>query len=318
MDRLSAMNMFVRVVETGSFSAVAKELNSTQPTISKNIAELESWLGAKLLNRSTRSLRLTETGTDYYERCVAILQDVEEAEQMVGHLQTQPRGVVRVSAVVAFGRLHVVPRLASFFEQYPDIRVDVRLNDRVVDLVEEGIDVAFRMGVLPDSNLIARKLCSSPIVTVASPEYLKKNGIPSHPKDLRDHNFIVYTESSGSGESTFQEDGTPFVVRVAGNISTNNTEAMRTALISGLGISRGPRWLVGDAIASGQLVEVLQEYQPEPLDLYAVYSPGRHLPSKVRCFIDFFRDQYSDCSLICGSCPTGFAGMSTGQALHGH
>ncbi|MDZ7685910.1 MAG: LysR family transcriptional regulator [Gammaproteobacteria bacterium] len=152
MDRLTAMRMFVRVVETGSFSAVARETNSTQPTISKNIAELESWLGAKLLNRSTRSLRLTETGTDYYERCVAILEDVEEAEQMVGQLQTQPRGTVRISAVVAFGRLHIVPRLEKLLAAYPDIRVDIRLNDRVVDLVEEGIDIAFRMGELADSR----------------------------------------------------------------------------------------------------------------------------------------------------------------------
>ncbi|MBD3649093.1 MAG: LysR family transcriptional regulator, partial [Pseudomonadales bacterium] len=141
MDRLTSMKMFVRVVETGSFSAVAREMNSTQPTISKNIAELESWLGAKLLNRSTRSLRLTETGTDYYERCVAILQDVEDAEQMVGELQTQPRGIVRVSTMVAFGRLHILPRLGPFFDDFPEIRIDARLNDRVVDLVEEGIDV---------------------------------------------------------------------------------------------------------------------------------------------------------------------------------
>ncbi len=300
MDRLSAMNMFVRVVETGSFSAVAKEINSTQPTISKNIAELESWLGAKLLNRSTRSLRLTETGTDYYERCVAILQDVEEAEQTVGHLQTQPKGIVRVSAVVAFGRLHLVPRLEAFFKQYPDIKVDIRLSDRVVDLVEEGIDVAFRMGDLPDSNLIAKRLCSSPIVTVASPEYLRNNGVPQHPRDLREHNYLVYLDTGTRQETSFQEDGEPFFVRVEGNLVTNNTEAMRAALLSGLGISRGPRWLVGDAIARGELLEVLPEYQPDNMDIYAVYSHGRHLPSKTRCFIDYFAESFKGCPLLCG------------------
>ncbi len=305
MDRLSAMNMFVRVVETGSFSAVAKELNSTQPTISKNVAELEQWLGANLLTRSTRSLRLTETGTDYYERCVAILQDVEEAEQVVGQLQTQPKGLVRVSAVVAFGRLHIVPRLQAFFDQYPDIKVDLRLNDRVVDVVEEGIDVAFRMGDLPDSNLIARKLCSSPIVTVASPEYLKRNGTPQHPSDLRDHNYIVYSDTGRREETAFQEGGKPLYVRVDGNLSTNNTEAMRTALISGLGISRGPRWLIGDAIAGGELVEILPDYQPGAMGIHVVYSSGRHLPSKVRCFIEFFMDQFKHCSLICGCADEG-------------
>lgn len=299
MDRLSAMNMFVRVVETGSFSAVAKEISSTQPTVSKNIAELESWLGAKLLNRSTRSLRLTETGADYYERCVAILQDVEEAEQTVGQLQTQPKGLVRVSAMVAFGRLHIVPRLTSFFDAYPDIRVDVRLNDRVVDLVEEGIDVAFRMGVLPDSNLIARKLCASPFVTVGTPDYFKKNGIPGHPSELRDHNYLSYSEGRPN-ETTYKEDGHPFHVRTEGNFLSNNTEAMRTALLSGLGVTRAPKWLVGDSLASGELIEVLQEFRPDPLDIFAVFPPGRHQPSRVRSFIDYFSEEFRHCSQIGG------------------
>lgn len=300
MDRLTAMRMFVRVVETGSFSAVAREMSSTQPTISKNIAELESWLGAKLLNRSTRSLRLTETGTDYYERCVAILEDVEEAEQMVGQLQTQPRGTVRISAVVAFGRLHIVPRLEKLLTAYPDIRVDIRLNDRVVDLVEEGIDIAFRMGELADSSLIARKLCTSPMVTVAAPSYLEANGIPAHPRELRDHNYLVYTDAGGKSEPEFIDDHKPYVVRVEGNMSTNNTEALRMALIAGLGISRAPRWLVGDAIETGELVPVLEEYQAAPLGLYAVYSPGRHLPSRVRSVIDFFGEEFRDCGMIGG------------------
>lgn len=300
MDRLTAMQMFTRVVETGSFSAVAKEMNSTQPTISKNIAELESWLGAKLLNRSTRSLRLTETGTDYYERCVAILQDVEEAEQMVGQLQTQPRGTVRVSTVVAFGRLHLVPRLTGFYKKFPEIKVDMRLNDRVVDLVEEGVDVAIRMGQLADSSLIAKKLCSSPMVTVASPAYLKDNGIPRHPRDLKDHNYITYTDAVTRNETQFKDQGEPFFVRVEGNLTTNNTEVLRMALITGLGVSRAPRWLVGDAIASGELVTVLDDFQPDAMSIHAVYPPGRHLPSKVRSFLDYIGEEFKDCSVIGG------------------
>lgn len=300
MDRLTAMHMFIRVVETGSFSAVAREMNSTQPTISKNIAELESWLGAKLLNRSTRSLRLTETGTDYYERCVGILQDVEEAEQMVGQLQTQPKGTVRVSTVVAFGRLHLVPRLSAFFRMYPDIKVDIRLSDRFIDLVEEGVDVAIRMGTLADSTLIAKKLGSSPVVTVASPEYLKRHGIPTHPRDLRQHNYLQYAEGGIRNETQFKDQDEPFHVRIEGNFSTNNSEALRAGLLSGLGISRAPRWLVGDAIESGELVPVLESFQPDAMNLYAVYPPGRHLPSKVRSFIDYFGDQFKDCSLIGG------------------
>lgn len=300
MDRLSAMNMFVRVVETGSFSAVAKELNSTQPTVSKNIAELESWLGAKLLNRSTRSLRLTETGADYYERCVAILQDVEDAEQNVGLLQTQPKGLIRVSAAVAFGRLHIVPRLAGFYEQFPDIKVDISLNDRIVDLVEEGIDVAFRMGNLRDSNLIARKVCASPQITVAAPEYLRQQGTPGHPRDLKSHNYIVYTDLGQRDQVTFEEDGQPLRIKVEGNLQSNNSEVLREAILTGLGISSVPRWLVGDRLNDGSLVEVLKDFAPGPMNIHLVYSPGRHLPSKMRCFMDYFAEQYQDCSVING------------------
>jgi DNA-binding transcriptional LysR family regulator len=300
MDRLSAMNMFIRVVETGSFSAVAKELNSTQPTVSKNIAELESWLGAKLLNRSTRSLRLTDTGSDYYERCVAILQDVEEAEQNVGLLQTQPKGVVRVTAAVAFGRLHIVPRLENFFSQYPDIKIDITLNDRVIDLVEEGVDVAFRMGNLRDSNLIARKLCASPTMTAASPEYLKKHSVPRHPRDLKEHNYVVYTDLGSHDQATFREAGEPLHIKVSGNLQTNNSEVLRSALLSGLGITQVPRWLIGDKVATSELVEVLTEFQPGASNVHAVYSPGRHVPSKIRCFMDYFADEFKNCSVING------------------
>ena len=300
MDRLAAMNMFVRVVETGSFSAVAKELNSTQPTVSKNIAELESWLGAKLLNRSTRSLRLTETGADYYERCVAILQDVEDAEQNVGVLQTQPRGLVRVTAAVAFGRLHIVPRLAGFYHQFPDIKVDIGLNDRIVDLVEEGVDIAFRMGNLRDSNLVARKVCASPFVTVATPEYLKVQGVPRHPRELKEHNYVVYTDVGQRDQTTFLEQGEPLHIKVSGNLQSSNSEVILAALTAGLGISRVPRWLVGEQLVAGTLVEVLSDYQPPPTPIHLVYSPGRHLPSRMRCFMDYFTEQYRDCSVING------------------
>jgi DNA-binding transcriptional LysR family regulator len=290
--------MFVRVVETGSFSAVAKEMNSTQPTISKNVAELESWLGAKLLNRSTRSLRLTETGADYYERCISILQDVEEAEQIVGQLQTQPKGMIRVSAMVGFGRLHILPGLKSFFDQYPDIKVEVRLNDRIVDLVEEGIDVAFRMGNLADSNLIARAICTSQWLTVATPEYLRVNGTPSHPADLKSHEFIIYTDTGRSNELHFKDDNEPFIVRVDGRVLTNNTEGLRSALLSGLGIGKAPTWLVADLLLEKKLEIVLADYQSDPINIYAVYPPGRHVPSRVRCFIDYFSEQFQQSGLI--------------------
>jgi DNA-binding transcriptional LysR family regulator len=208
--------------------------------------------------------------------------------------------LIRISTVVAFGRLHVVPRLQKFLDQYPEINVDVRLNDRVIDLVEEGVDVAIRMGTLADSSLIAKKLCNSPVTTVASPAYLKEHGIPEHPRDLRDHNYLVYSDGGSRSEIRFQEEGEPFFVRADGNFKTNNSEAMRTALLSGLGISRVSQWLVGDAIASGELVPVLSNFQPQPIDIHAVYPPGRHLPSKVRILIDYFTEEFKSCASIGG------------------
>jgi len=298
LERLAAMNMFVRVVEVGSFSAVAKELNSTQPTVSKNIAELESWLGVRLLNRSTRNLRLTETGATYYERCVAILHDVEEAEQSVGLLQTQPKGLIRVSAPAAFGRLHIVPRLEGFFEQYPSIKLDIILSDRVGDLIEDGVSVAFRMGSLRDSNLIARKLCASPTMVVAAQSYLKKHTVPKHPRDLKQHNYLISTDLGNKDHVTFHESGKPLHLKVDGNLQANNSDVLRSALISGLGIAQVPRWLVSDYLRDGELVEVLQEFQLAPINIHAVFSSGRHIPLKLRCFIDYFTDQFKKCAAI--------------------
>ncbi len=166
--------------------------------------------------------------------------------------------------------------------------------------MEEGIDVAFRMGELPDSNLIARKLCESPVVTVASPTYLSTRGEPEHPTDLKTHNYLTYSEAARRSDTTFKEEGRPVHVRTDGNLQTNNTEAMRTALSESLGITRAPQWLVGDLLASGDLVEVLRDYRPDPLSLYAVFSPGRHQPSRVRTFIDYFSEQFRHCSLIGG------------------
>ncbi|MBO6564976.1 MAG: substrate binding domain-containing protein, partial [Pseudomonadales bacterium] len=165
---------------------------------------------------------------------------------------------------------------------------------------EEGIDVAFRMGTLRDSNLIARKLCSSPMITVATPEYLKLNGTPAHPRDLKAHNYVVYTDRANRDQTTFAEDNQPLHVKVSGNLQSNNSEVMRSALINSLGIARVPRWLVGDKLDDGTLAEVLKEFQSDPTDVHVVYSPGRHLPSKLRSFMDYFAEQYRDCSVING------------------
>jgi DNA-binding transcriptional LysR family regulator len=300
MRRLSAMQMFVRVVETGSFSAVAHQMNTTQPTISKRIAELERELGGKLLNRSTRSLRLTEVGSVYYESCLNILYEIEQAEHNVSQAQSMPKGNVRISAVSSFGRQHIIPKLSEFFDAYPEINTEVLLDDHNVDLVEQAIDVAFRMGTLADSNLIAKKLCLSPMITVATPAYLDKFGTPQHPADLRQHQCILYTGIGQQNMLRYRVDGQPFSVNVNGRLTTNNTEGMREALIAGLGITKVPHWLVGDLIASGQVVKALDDFEPEPIDIYAVYSSARYLPQKTRVLIEYFTRVFGCCSNICG------------------
>ena len=287
MDRLSAMSMFVRVVETGSFSAVAKEMNTTQPTVSKNVAELESWLGAKLLNRSTRSLHLTEVGADYYERCVGILQNIEEAEHNVGQLQSSPKGTVKVSAIVGFGVHYLMPMMEGFFAAYPDINVEVLLNDRNVDLVEAGVDLALRVGPLNDSALMAKKLASFSMAAVASPQYLEKHSLPKHPHDLKDHNVILYTGLGGANRLMFYENSEPFYVNVQGNLLTNNSEMMRAALLSHHGVALVPKWLVQGCLEKEELITILDDFCPPDRELFAVYPPGRHLASKARCFIDY-------------------------------
>jgi len=298
LDRLNAMKMFVRVVETGNFSIAAKALKTTQPTVSKNISELEGWLGAKLLNRSTRSLRLTETGVAYYERCITILEDVEEAEQTIGLLQTQPKGVVRINAGIAFGQLHIVPRLKGFYELYPDITVDLILNDLNGDLTVGGIDIAFRMGDLRDSNLIAVKLGDSPTITVASPAYLKKYGTPNHPRDLKEHNYLISTDINNAGYVTFKESSKPVQLNLGGNLQTNDSHALRNALINGLGIAQVPKWLIADQLAANGLVEILREFQADPTSINTVFAAGRHMPLKIRCFMDYFSSELKQSSAL--------------------
>ena len=299
MDRLTAMSMFVRVVESGSFSAVAKQMETTQPTVSKNVAELESYLGVKLLNRSTRSLHLTESGADYYERCISILMDLDEAEQNAAQLQSQPKGRVRLTAPAALGKLHLIPHLKDFFVDYPDISVDLHLNDRNLDLVQEGVDLAIRMGSLSDSNLIARKISESPVITVASPAYLEQHGCPQHPRDLKNHEYILYAGMGKMHDVNFVEDGVPIMVHVTGQLVTNSSDAIRAALLAGQGISKAPLWLVGDAVAEGRLISVLEPFNHGPMSMHAVYPSGRHLPSKVRCVMEFLMERLGNCTNIC-------------------
>lgn len=293
MNRLENMAMFVRVVEAGSFSAVAKDMKTTQPTVSKHVADLENWLGAKLLNRSTRSLALTEVGREYYERISQILLDIEEAEEAAVQLQTNPKGKLRVSTVTAFGSLHLIPHLNDFFQLYPDITIELLLNDRLVDLVQEDVDIAIRVGMLPDSTLMARKLANCPRITVATPDYLETHGKPEHPDDLKNHNCIVYSGRSGAHVWLFEEEGNPLTLPVTGRYATNNSAAYRAGVLQGMGIGNVPMWLVVKELMSGQLVTLLDDYRIPPQPIHAVYLPGLHLPLKISCFLDYFAEKMS-------------------------
>jgi DNA-binding transcriptional LysR family regulator len=294
MDRLRLMETFVRVVETGSFSAVAREELTTQSAISKHLQALESQLGAKLLVRSTRSHSLTEAGQLYYERCRQVLDTLEEARIEVHRAEHEISGTLRVAAPVAFGRLHIVPRLPNLYERYPHIKVDLQLDDGFVDLVAAGIDVAFRVGELKDSRLVARRIGTAHRVTLAAPSYLARHGEPQHPEELTGHQCLVYTGLANINEWVYRQDGGPdIVVRVNGNFRSNSSEAIRQAALEGIGISHSPLWIYGDDIRAGRLKPILTSYLPPSLPLNVVFQPARRPSLKVNRFVGFFADAFS-------------------------
>lgn len=291
MDRIACMKSFVRTVETGSFSAVARELDTTQPTISKQIAALEDYLDIQLLVRSTRTLSLTDEGARFYEHCQRVLEAVAEAESSVGQRQ-KPSGTLRLSCAVAFGQMQIVPRLRSFLDRYPDIKIDLMMVDHFVDLVEEGVDLAIRIGNVQDTSLITQRIGITRRVTIGHQSYFDRAGEPQTPEDLIHHNCIVYTRLSTGNEWHFESPQGAIKVAVHGNVQVNSSVAVREAVFAGLGIAVSPIWLFGDAVHSANLSVVLKAYQPVPLPIHAVYRRGRFVPAKVRCFIDFLAEEF--------------------------
>jgi len=292
MDRLGAMEMFVRVVETGNFSAVARQLGTTQPTISKQLTALEKQLRTRLLNRSTRSLSLTEAGATYYERCRRIIDEVREAEVALGPLQSALTGNLHVNGSIALGQIFLAPLLLKFQGQYPQLSTELSLSDRYIDLVEEGVDVAVRIGRLGDSNLVARRLGSTRRVLVATPGYLAAHGTPERPEDLARHSCLLYAYLSSGNEWTFQGPEGEIRVRVQGNFKANNGEVIRQALLADVGVAMSPDWLIHDKLESGEVVTLLPEFSPPPLDINAVYPSGRHVSTKVRTFLEFLQNEF--------------------------
>ena len=294
MSALDAMEVFVRVVQTGGFSAAARALGMTPSAVSKQIARLEDRLGARLFTRTTRRFALTEEGRAFHERAQRILADVAEAEEAVANLHGALRGLLRINVPVAFGRLHVAPLLPDFLAAHRELRIDVVLNDRFVDLVEEGVDLVIRIGELADSSLIARRLAANRRLVCAAPDYLARERTPKLPSDLTGHNCLVYTYRASRNDWHFiGPDGTRQTVQVAGNLEANNAEALQAAVRAGLGLGLLPHWLVGRDLADGRRVELLPEFHAPDSAIYAVYPPGRHLSPKVRGFVDFLAERYA-------------------------
>jgi DNA-binding transcriptional LysR family regulator len=293
-DRLALFQTFVRTVEAGSFTAVARALNSSQPTVSRQIAVLEDHLGCLLLQRTTRALTLTDDGRTFYEHARRTLEAAAEAESAVGRRKGKPSGTLTLACAGVFGRLHVIPRLPRFRARFPDVSIALHMSDGFVDLVEEGIDLAIRVGQARDGTLVAKRIGTSQRVVLATPDYLARRGVPQHPSELAGHDCIVYDRLLTGASWSFAGPDGPFTIPVAGSIHVNNTEAVRAAVMQGLGIGYVPAWhFVDGEIESGRLIVLLRAFEAEVQPIDAVYPSRRYLPPKVRAAIDYFAAEFA-------------------------
>ena len=287
MDRHLAMETFVRVVDTGSFSAAASQMSVGQPAVSKAIAQLEDWLGVRLLLRSTRSLTPTEAGTNFYVRAKRSIEEAEEAVLAARGAGAALSGKLRISASVCFGRLHIMRHLDRFLDKHPELEIDMVLDDRPINLVEEGIDVAFRSGSLVDSTLVARKLGQARRLVMATPKYFAKHGEPKSPAELIAHQTVIYTPDGGGVSWTFRQASAETSVAVGGRLRVTAAEGLREAVFAHLGIAITSEWNFAPELASGIVASVLNDWELPTLDLWAVYPTGRMASAKAREFASF-------------------------------
>ncbi len=291
MDRITGWQLFVRAAESGSFSQAARDLNLTQPTVTKHVAALEGRLGARLLNRNTRGLSLTEAGALYYDRCKQILERIEEADDIVDTRQGQVRGTLRIGTSLAFGRRVITPLVLEFMKRHPALRIDLSFEDAYVDLVARGIDVAIRMGKLADSSLGARYLGANPWVMVASPAYLKKHGVPRLPADLARHNVLIYSTVLGDDRLHFTRSGhRPATVAVHGSLRANNLSTILDAAQAHMGLAALPCYVAAASVDARRVVVVLDDYTLAAQEIHAVYASPRQVPAKVTALIAYLQD----------------------------
>lgn len=287
MDRLDSIRLFIRVVETGSFSRAGKAEGVAQSTVSKQVSALESRLGAQLIRRSSRGLSVTEQGQEFYGFAIGILADLEAAEARIRSGDVAPKGRIRVACPPVFSAKLIVPGIPSFFARYPDLTVDLDVSERYVSLVEDGVDVAIRIGDLADSSLLARQIGSVEAVVIAAPHYLERHGIPKAPTDLDRHSCLPFLFQGGSKTWKFRDSAGEIVLAPSANLRTNDAESVHAAALAGLGLAQGPSWMFADEIAAGTLIEVLADYKPRLFPIHAVSSESRRMTGAVKVFVDF-------------------------------
>ena len=292
IDLVAGMRVFTAVVDAGSFAGAADKLDLSRGMATRYVAQLETHLGARLLNRTTRKLSLTEAGSDYYQRATQILAMVEEAETSVAQEASVPRGTLRVTSSVAFGARHLGRAITEYLQRYPGVELDLTLNDRVVDLVEEGFDLGIRVAARIDPGLVARRLTRARIVACASPDYLKRHGTPKSPADLARHNCLTYAYAGHQGEWRFTRRSRNQVVKVSGNVHGNNCDILCSAAVEGLGVIVQPTFLVYELLREKKLSRILEGWETDDSTIYAVYPSRQFLTPKVRSFIDFLVERF--------------------------
>ncbi|MBB3259083.1 LysR family transcriptional regulator for bpeEF and oprC [Paraburkholderia bannensis] len=302
MDRIQAMQVFTRIVDFSSFARAATSLGMNRPTVTTMIQSLEDHLGTRLLNRTTRSLSLTTDGAAYYEHCLRILAEVEDTEAAFQKVEKRPRGKLRIGMQGAVARQIILPRLRDFHGQFPEIDLQLGLTDRHTDVLEKEADCAVHVGDLNHSALVSRRIGVFDCMTVASPSYLEKQGVPRTLDDLKTHRGINYfsTRSGRILNWTFMVGGREMQVAVKGTISVNEAESYVMCGLKGLGLMQAPRFMILPQLKAGQLIEVLPEWKPLPLPISIVYPQSRHLSPKVRAFVDWVVTTFADCPLMCG------------------
>ncbi|MCZ6565324.1 MAG: LysR family transcriptional regulator [Gammaproteobacteria bacterium] len=304
MENIESLRAFVRVVEVGSFSEAGRQLDMAPSSVSRQINEIEETIGARLFHRTTRKLSLTEAGRTYHERIVQILQDLDEAGLAVSQLDGSPSGVLRITAPAGLNRRHIIPAVAEFREKYPAVKVMLLVTDQYLDIVDEGLDLAIRIGQLSDSSLVVKKIADARRVVCASPKYLKVKGIPKVPENLLGHSCINFGSHYRSYVWTFKSGKGKKAIKVSGSLVVDDGESLVAAAVSGQGIIAVPHWLVGGELKQGLLKEILTEHPLVPQDspIYVVYPHHRHLPPKVRFFIDFIANKFrNECKWDCSA-----------------